>query len=437
MPRRATTASPTRALSDFSGPADALLDHLVPTMHLRFEQVPAGEIGALRSALARAGVVGPGGRARSDAAFGRTCPYSGAPVSLGVHLTLVSGAGGVAVTGGGSRLGVNPLLLLRAQVEPVCGRGLDGGLNVVGPPAEDRPRLLGLHLATVSWLVDAFLAACAAASPVSAEFWVGKAELNRDLPRAHAPELAHRIAADPGPLHGAVGVRHYSGAPDTALDRNYVTVTWRNDNAAAPVRRKFYAKTEDLLRIEVCFDNREAVLLGVRWASLDWPDGAAVDGAGVANRLGVLALASAPLLDEMLAHVARLDEPMLETLDLLVALAPLTKAAATPPGRRAGGRPAEGTKAQVREVLYHLLAVGRFDASALKTDGTARKALRQIAGEGGLLAGSRDRAPLYTLPLRFSDARAALRRAIWPEAADAGRRLRRAGDPTVRDTIAD
>jgi hypothetical protein len=90
-----------------------------------------------------------------------------------------------------------------------------------------------------------------------------------------------------------LGVRHYRGPPDTDLVHNYATVTWRNDNAAAPVRRKFYAKTEDLLRIEVCFDNREAVLLGVRWASLEWPDEAAVDGAGVADRLGVLALASA------------------------------------------------------------------------------------------------------------------------------------------------
>jgi hypothetical protein len=164
MPRRATAASPARALSDFSGPADALLDHVSLTMHLRFEQVSSGGIGALRSALASAGVVDPGGRARSDAAFARTCPYSGAPVSLDAHLTLVPGAGGVAVTGGGSRLDLNPLLLLRAQVEPVCGRGLDGGLNVVGPPAEDRPRLLGLRLATVSWLIDDFLAACADAA---------------------------------------------------------------------------------------------------------------------------------------------------------------------------------------------------------------------------------------------------------------------------------
>jgi hypothetical protein len=212
-----------------------------------------------------------------------------------------------------------------------------------------------------------------------------------------------------------------------------VTVTWRNDRADAPIRMKFYAKTAELLRTEICLDKREAVLEFVRVAKIDWPTDPASNGIGVASQLSILARAAVPLLDAMSAHVALLDAPQREVLDLMIALAPLMRAAAPPPPRREGGRPGEQTQADAREALYRLLALGRCDASGLKSNSTVRIALRRIAAEGGLIAASRGRAPLYTVLPSFAGARDALRRALWPDGGPGGpappRRLS-AGRPT-------
>jgi hypothetical protein len=300
---------------------------------------------------------------------------------------------------------------------PDCGVGLDGALNVVGPPEEDRPRLLGLQLATVAGILDAFLQACAAASgsPVSMKLWVRAAEMNRDLVCAGAAEIAHRLVGEANPWHRVGWVRHYRAAADAAHEGNYATVTWPNDRDDAPIRMKFYAKTADLLRTEVCFDNREAVRLGATHGAEAWPDGPATNGAGVADRLAILARATLPMLDAMSAHVARLNAPQREVLDLIVALAPLLRAGALPPPGRAGARPGARTQADVKDVLYLLLVLGRFDASGLRTNSTVRKALDRIVAEGGLLAESHGRAPLYTVPPNFAGARGALHRALWQE----------------------
>jgi len=107
--------------------------------------------------------------------------------------------------------------------------------------------LLGLQLATVSGLLDAFLRACEAASgsKVSMELWVRAAELNRDLPRAGAAEIAHRLVGEANPWHRMGWARHYRGVADPAHDGNYSAVTWPNDRKDAPIRMKFYAKTAD------------------------------------------------------------------------------------------------------------------------------------------------------------------------------------------------
>jgi len=139
---------------------------------------------------------------------------------------------------------------------------------------------------------------------------------------------------------------------------------------------------------------------------------AATGGAGVSERLAVLAKAAVSLLDAMAAHVARLDEPQLGVLDLLVALAPLLRSAARPPAGPAPGR--AGGPRPTGDALFLLLDLGRYDASGLRTNSTVRKALDRIAAEGGLLTESRGRAPLYTVPSRFSEARRALARALWP-----------------------
>jgi hypothetical protein len=161
-------------------------------------------------------------------------------------------------------------------------------------------------------------------------------ELNRGLPRAGAADIAHRLLGEANPWHRVGWARHYRDEPDPRLDGNHTTVTWPNDRRDAPIRMKFYAKTAGLLRTEVCLDNREAVLLAAGQGPAAWPAGPATAGAGVAERLAVLARATLPLLDAMAAHAAHLDAPQREVLNLIVALAPLTRAAAPPPPGRAG-----------------------------------------------------------------------------------------------------
>lgn len=116
-----------------------------------------------------------------------------------------SGTGdGSVLAGGPSHLQVSALRLLRLQMDHGgCGPALDGGLNVAGPPEGDRPHLLGVRLDIVSGLLDAFRRACAEAAGTSfdMQLWVRAAELNRDIPRARAPELAHRLAGGPNPWH--------------------------------------------------------------------------------------------------------------------------------------------------------------------------------------------------------------------------------------------
>jgi hypothetical protein len=424
MPCPSPAVPLAQSVGQFDPVADALIDRVVVTCRLNFSSPPPGGAPSLRARLADAGLIAAGSGPYASVAFAWTCPHSGEPVDLGGALRFVEGSQGAVVTVGSSHLDLNPLRMLRAQVEHGCGPGLDGGLNVVGPADNDRPHLLGLQLVTVAGLVDAFLAACALASgsSVSAEMWVRAAELNRDLSRAGAPAIARRLAREPNPWHRVGWARHHAAEPDPRHDGNYATVTWPNDRKDAPIRMKFYAKTDALLRTEVCYDNRNAVSVAAGRCDLAWPAGAAVDGAGVAERLRVLAHASVPLLDAMETHVGHLAEPQREVLDLMVALAPLLRSAAPPPPRRPGPRPRARTKDEVRDALMHLLDMGRFDASALLANGTVRKALDRIVAEGGLLRVSMGRPILYTVPPRFLAAREALSGLLWPDTrADDGR----------------
>lgn len=405
MPQPTPPRRPDSPLAEVPGltpAADALFDRLEVTCQIDLPELAAGDIPPLLADLVAEGVIARAKPGRSDVAFAWRCPRSGADLALSGSLTLSpTREGGVRATSA-SVLRLNPLEFLRGQVAPVAGPGLDGGQNVVGPPEEDRPLLLGLQLLTVRDLVDAFLAAA---------LRLRQAELCRDLWRERAPQLAHALAREPNPWTRVGRVRPYAAAPETEADGNYVTVTWRGDVAAAPTRMKFYAKRADLLRTEVCYDNPAAIRQAGGARSSD----PAVDGAGLAARLLALAEATVPALDAMAAHVAAAGGPQLGALDLLVALAPLLRSAASPPAGRAGARSGAATHAAVRDALYHLLEHGRYDASALRTNSTVRKALDRAVADGGLRAESRGRAALYSLPPDRAEARLALRRALWPQ----------------------
>ena len=406
------------AIRDFPPASDALVDKLTMTCHLAFRADFAGGVREVRNLLSRAGLVKPGAGGQAEVTFEWCCPLTGAMLGLAGKLTLTDGPDGSVLAKGGSRLEVNLLRGLRDQVETKCGPGLDGASNVVGMLEDLRPHLLAIQLETIAGLLNAFRDACedASGSDISMDLWVRAVEFNRDLPRADAVEVAHRLAGECNPWHRAGWSRQYRNEADLGHDGNYAVVTWPNDRADAPIRMKFYAKLRDLLRIEVCLDNREAVLLCASQGDVAWPGGPATEGEGVAERLAILAAAVQPLLDVMATHVGRLDAPQREVLDLLAALAPLLRCSAPPPPRRPGARPTESTRLAARDALYHLLALGRFDASGLQSNSTVRKALHRIAAEGGLQAESRGRAALYTMLPSFAVARRALFRSMWPNA---------------------
>jgi hypothetical protein len=397
--------------------ADALLDLLEVTCELKFQGVAADQLSTLRARLVEAGVVTSGARAWDNVSFRWRCPRSGKMLVLEGALRLAPVGAGFVMATSASVLRLNPLAFLREQVAPVCAPGLDGRPNVVGGPEGDRPLLLGLQLLTVSDLLDAFLAQAevAAGSPVSARLLLRRVELNRDLLRPGAAAVAHGIAREPNPWFRVGSARSYAPGPGLETEGNYVTVTWHHDARDTPIRMKFYAKAGDLLRTEVCYDNAHAIRHTVNGGRSGSPVPPADGGAGLAAQLRGLAELTVPALDAMAAHAAAVDGPQKDALDLVVALAPLLRVGAPrPPGR--AGRPAEAaTQAAARDVLYHLVELGRYDASALRTNGTVRKALDRIAREGGLVMESRGRSALYTVPPDRAAARQAMRRAFWPE----------------------
>ncbi len=397
---------------------DGLLDKLTVTCRLDFPGVAAVDLGWLRERLAAEGIIGGAQAWTSEITFKSAATASQPPLSVGGRLSLSASPAGSVTAGGQTRLDLNMLGLLRDQIGAAPGPTLDGRRNVLGRVEAERPPLLRVQLATAADLVEQFRRACerAACSQVEMQLWARAAELNRDLPRRAAVDLAHRLANEPSPWHRVSWARHYAAPADLHVDGHCVTVTWRNDREDAPVRMKFYAKTPDLLRVEVCFDNREAVRLGLGWGGQARSDGDCADGPALASALEALARGAAPLLDAMEAHVARLDEPQRTVLELLAALAPLMRAGASPPRRRPGPRPSDRTRAEVQGALYYLLVLGRYDASGLRSNGTVRIALRRIADEGGLLREPRGRAALFTVPPWFSDERAALARALFPAA---------------------
>jgi hypothetical protein len=194
-----------------------------------------------------------------------------------------------------SALRLNPPSFLRAQVEHDYPVGFDRNDNVVGPPEEDRAHLLGLQLETVAGLLDAFVAAFALAGChlLAPRILVRSAELNRDLVREAAPALARRIAATPSHWFGRSGAAYYPARQESEVGGNQVVAIWCNGRRKALVRYKFYAKTEERVRV------------------------------ALANRRAALAANACPLLTEMAAHVGRFQAPSGRVLDLLVALAPL------------------------------------------------------------------------------------------------------------------
>jgi len=399
-----------------AGYPDALVDRLVVGCRIFLPDYRGGVAALRRTLEANLANGGTGTFAPFDCAF--TCGETNGLMRLRGGLRLAPFGEGVCTTSESS-VEVNLIEFLRDALAPGSPRGLDGGLNFVDVPGAARGGLLARQLAALAEALDDLVAAVSggAGCAATAEFTLRQVEFNRDLPVPDARRLAHSLKHAPNPWQRVARARHYAPHPDLSLDGNDVTVTWPADANDLPMRLKFYAKRADRLRVEVCFDKSAAVAAtlggGRRIPS-------AADGAALAALLGSLAAACDPLLDAMEAHVAAVSGPQAGALELIVALAPLLRATAAPPVGRPGPRVGDAARDQALDALFHLLEVGRFDASALRTNGTVRKALHRIAVEGGLLAESRGRAALYTVPPGMSAARRLLAASLWPRAGADG-----------------
>ncbi len=333
----------------------------------------------------------------------------------GVRLAPLAG-GGVCTTSA-SAVEMNLLEFLRSAVAPDSAMGLDGGENFVDLPAVPRGEHLCRQLDAVSRALDEFvaLASDAAGCRASVTLTLRQVEFNRDLPVADARRLAHGLKHAPNPWYRVSRARHYVPHADLELSGNDVTVTWPADARDLAARLKFYAKRPDRLRIEMCLDSSAAVAHRLSRGARRSVVGAAADGAGLAGMLRSLAAACEPFLDAMEAHVAAVSGPQAGVLGLLSSLAPLLRASAAPAAGRPGRRAGATTRRDAEDALFHLLELGRFDASALRTNGTVRKALRRLREEGALGADSLGRAALYTVPLGMTAARLALAGSLWPD----------------------
>ncbi len=374
-----------------------------------------GSIAELRQRLeSRVAQRGTGSFARFDALF--TSDETSGRMELAGGLRLAAMEGGGFCTTAASTVGMNLIEFLRDPRAPDSPRGLDGRTNFVDVRGASRSDLLAVQLAGVAAALDDLVGAMAEAAggSASAQFSLRQVEVNRDLSVPDARRVAHALKHAPNPWYRVSESRHYAPHADLSLDGNDVTVTWSADAADLPVRFKFYAKRPDRLRTEVCFDNAAAVAATLSGGRRARANPAADDGAELAGLLRYLAAACVPYLDAMGDHVAAVTAPQVGPLELMAALAPLLQVTAPPPPGRPGRPAGARTRAEALDALFHLLEAGRFDASALHTNTTARKALNRIAAEGGLLAESRGRAALFTIPPSMLDARRALAGSLWP-----------------------
>jgi hypothetical protein len=402
-------------LLNYLAPADVLFDRVQFGFDMQFPAVPASGAGGFCAALARAGLLARR-PPRGGAALG---PHTVGPFEVrlaagGVgrvegRIVLASDGAGRLVATRRSHLVVNPMRDLRTQLEAPGARALDGNDNLVWEYGEEWAHLLGLQLANVATVVDAFFAVAAAAAAAAPQappgrIWVQHCEVCRDHASTDAEAVVLDLAERPIPRAGLARLRTLD-----VRERNLQCVAWRERSKAAP-EHKVYAKRADLLRVEVAARSRDAVRALLKRRTDGGPASAPLEGAAAARLLADAAVAAAPLLDAMVAMIddAAGAQPRAGR-DLLLGFAPLIRLAepaARAPG--AGGRrPGASVAANARRAICKLLDFGSFDARGIRDSDAVLGALREMVDRGVLSRPERGQR-LFTVSPGLEAARRAL-----------------------------
>ena len=248
----------------YEAPALVLLDKVQLGFDLLLPNTEVSQVGRLTASLARLGVLRrrpkTGTALNTELVLGNfSVPLSeGGQGSVGGELWLAAGSSGRLVVTRRSRLVLNPLRDLRTQLARPGEKALDGNDNLVWEFGEEWRHLLGLQLANLTLMMDAFLSAVATAAETAPELlrgrvWVQQCEVCRDYSVPGAEAVVRELKDRPMP--GAV-----VGALRTVVvrRRNLLCVAWREGAANSP-ESKVYAKRDDLVRVEISVRSRPAV----------------------------------------------------------------------------------------------------------------------------------------------------------------------------------
>jgi hypothetical protein len=350
--------------------------------------------------------------------FAVALPRNGKALVTGQLVFTEDREGGLTVAAS-SFVWPNLMRALRTQVPDPGPLATNGEDNLIRPEAAGGKELLHLQLAGVVITVDAVVAAIAAAADMDktdlrGRVWVQQCEVFADHQLPGAVQLVRDMAL--GVPRGAARLRQRTFADRTG---NATVVAWSEGGIVSP-ERKVYAKRDDVLRTEVVFRNRTAVV-AVRNAAgwilrqAPWPNGE-----NAAMELAAVAVGAGPFLDEVEGAAAQWEAPQARTgPDLILALAPLV-ALAVPAPRDPGtaGRPqGAGVPDCAANVLDCLIHVGSFDARGLHSGHPVVAVLRGMLAQGVLQA-SPARPRLFTLHPDYETVRRAM--ASVPSCVEAG-----------------
>ncbi len=394
--------------------ADVLLDRVQLGLELLLP-VPVRSAPKFCGSLARAGFLARAPRA--GAILGRELAIGpaaivlpdGATAILDGRLELVASKNGMLQIRRTSTLLPGLMRALRTvrSSPPAAGPGGQDNIAAFHDDGEYEA-LLAWQLRAVAGAVDAFVAALAMAAGVGPELlggrvWVQQAEFCRDYRYEEAEAFVRRLRDRP-----IRGGRHERVRSFSDQLGNGLSVSW-DEGAKKSPERKVYAKTPELVRVELSLRNRSAVtaMLGRVGAPRG---GSSLLGAGVAGELALLARGAAPLLDDaLLALNEGLTAVPRTGADFVLAFAPLVRLAC-PPRRKAGaaGRPrGAGVEPRARLVLERLLAEGKFDMRGCRPSDAVLLALKEMEAAGALMT-TKQRPRLFTTAPELERARQTL-----------------------------
>jgi hypothetical protein len=412
-----TAPSSTCSLAEYTASVDVLLDRVQMGVDISLPTVAAHDIEAFCERLYSVGVL-PHPPRRGEALK--------RPLEMILHVVGLREEGEMTIQGRlalsvrNGHLVITPrsyllpgaMRALRSQLADPGQKATDGADNLVWPWGADWQHLLSLQLENVAEGLDVFLGVLAAAARTEryllrGSFWVQQCEVCRDFLVPAAEDLVHDLSERGLPGAGSQQIRP---APQHA--GNGICVVWHEGRGCSPWR-KAYPKRRDLLRTEIMLRSRPAVKALLQRQGKLRKHRSDLSGHAAADLLNDVAIAAAPLLDDVqeLVHDTAQATPR-NGLELMVGLAPLLHLAK--PGPRtvgAVGRPPSGkVTAHAWEAIRHLILHGRYHAktgAGMSSSSPVVVTLKEMAA-GGVLTAAPTHRRLFVMRPEYEAARRAL-----------------------------